>query len=166
MVGAFSDYAQAINIEQKPVDINLLLEEIAELHQDSLNNCKILLNLDEDLPEIQSDSDALRQVFNNLILNAIQAMSQQDQAELIIKSEKKYDKTDNFIQIKIIENRTGIKQDLTDTLFEPYVSSKQKGSGLGLAIVKRITENLGGIVWAQENKPKGAQFIIKFPIEI
>ncbi len=166
MVGAFSDYAQAINIEQKPVDINILLEEIAELHQDSLNNCKILLNLDEDLPEIQSDSDALRQVFNNLILNAIQAMSQQDQAELIIKSEKKYDKTDNFIQINIIDNGPGIKQDLTDTLFEPYVSSKQKGSGLGLAIVKRITENLGGIVWAQENKPKGAQFIIKFPIEI
>ena len=125
-----------------------------------------MLNLDEDLPEIHSDSDALRQVFNNLILNAIQAMSQQDQAELVIKSEKKHDQTDDFIQINIIDNGPGIKQDLIDTLFEPYVSSKQKGSGLGLAIVKRITENLGGIVWAQENKPKGTQFIIKFPIEI
>ena len=166
MVSAFSDYAQAINIEQKPVNINLLLEEIVELHQYSLNNCKIILNLDKNLPEIHSDSDALRQVFNNLILNATQAMSKQDLAELTIQSKKMHDQTGNYIQINIIDNGPGIKQELRDTLFEPYVSSKQKGSGLGLAIVKRITENLGGIIWAQENQPKGTQFIIKFPIEI
>ena len=166
MVSAFSDYAQAINIEQKPVNINLLLEEIVELHQYSLNNCKIILNLDKNLPEIHSDSDALRQVFNNLILNATQAMSKQDLAELTIQSKKMHDQTGNYLQINIIDNGPGIKQELRDTLFEPYVSSKQKGSGLGLAIVKRITENLGGIIWAQENQPKGTQFIIKFPIEI
>ena len=165
MVSAFSDYAQAINVEKAPVDINLLLEEIAELHCDSLSNCNITLSLENELPSIQSDSDALRQVFNNLTLNAIQAMHEQDACELKIESSRQQDQFGDYLQINISDNGPGINKELRDTLFEPYVSSKQKGSGLGLAIVKRITENLGGMVWAQDNQPKGAQFIVKLPIE-
>ena len=135
MVTAFSDYAQAINIEQHPVNINSLLEEIVELHQGTLKNCQITLDLDKSLPEIHSDSDALRQVFNNLILNAMQAMNEQDDALLIIKSANTKDQTGTFMQIKVIDSGPGIKLELRDSLFEPYVSSKQKGSGLGLSLI-------------------------------
>lgn len=165
MVSAFSDYAQAINIEQKPVAVNVLLEDIAELHRDTLEKCPITLELDKQLPIIQSDADALRQVFNNLMLNAMQAMSEQEESELTIRSEFHADKQGDYMLIKVIDIGTGIKAEIRDTLFEPYVSLKQKGSGLGLAIVKRITENLGGLVWAEENTPKGTQFIVKLPID-
>ncbi len=165
MVSAFSDYAQAINVEQKPVNINLLLEDIAELHHGTLNNCQMTLDLDKKLPEIQSDADALRQVFNNLVLNAMQSMEDQKHSALTIISERHQEPSGDFITIKIIDLGPGIKPELRETLFDPYVSSKKKGSGLGLAIVKRITENLGGIVWAEENSPNGTQFIVRLPVE-
>ena len=164
MVSAFSDYAQAINIKEKPVNINLLLEDIAELHHGSLNQCQIALNLDQDLPMIYSDIDALRQVFNNLFLNAMQSMQDQKESRLTICSEHHQDKSGDHMLIKVIDIGSGIKPEFRDTLFDPYVSSKKKGSGLGLAIVKRITENLGGTVWVQQNSPTGSQFIVKLPI--
>ena len=164
MVSAFSDYAQAINIKEKPVNINLLLEDIAELHHGSLNQCQITLNLDQDLPMIYSDIDALRQVFNNLFLNAMQSMQDQKESRLTICSEHHQDKSGDHMLIKVIDIGSGIKPEFRDTLFDPYVSSKKKGSGLGLAIVKRITENLGGTVWVQQNSPTGSQFIVKLPI--
>ncbi|MGH1428282.1 MAG: ATP-binding protein [Arenicella sp.] len=165
MVTAFSDYAQAINIEQKPVNVNLLLEDITELHVDSLHNCQFELLLDKNLPNIQSDADALRQVFNNLMLNAIQAMQDQEKSALTITSEYLSESSGQFLCIKIIDTGPGIKPELRETLFEPYISSKKKGSGLGLAIVKRLTENLGGVVWAEENPPQGTQFIVRIPVD-
>lgn len=166
MVGAFADYAQAINVEQKAVNVNQLLEDIAELHNGTLKNCKIILDLDLQLPTIQSDADALRQVFNNLMLNAMQAMEKQEHSGLSIESSQHSDQSGDFMMIKIADSGPGIKPELRETLFEPYVSTKKKGSGLGLAIVKRITENLGGMVWAEENSPQGTQFIVRLPIDL
>jgi len=165
MVAAFSNYAQTINIEQIPISLNDLLEETAELYQGSVNQCRISLELDNSLPEFQSDGDALRQVFNNLILNALQSMENQTNSEVTIRSEFVTENSTSFAQVKIADIGPGINVEMKDNLFEPYVSSKKKGSGLGLAIVKRITENLGGIVWAEDNQPKGTIFIIQLPIK-
>ena len=165
MVSDFSDYAQAINTKKERVDVNLLLSDTAELHNNSMSNCHFKLSLDNQLPLIQSDANALRQIFNNLILNAIQAMEEQKDATLIIMSSVEKDAEQRYVNVEIIDNGSGIKSELRETLFEPYVSSKKKGAGLGLAIVKRLSESLGGIVWAENNTPSGTKFVVQIPIE-
>jgi nitrogen fixation/metabolism regulation signal transduction histidine kinase len=164
MVSDFSDYAQAINTKKSPVDINLLLSDIADLHKGTIEKCKFTLDLNNELPTIKSDANALRQIFNNLMLNAIQAMTDEKKPQLTIISSQHDNMDDGFILVQILDTGPGIKPELRETLFEPYVSSKKKGSGLGLAIVKRLTEGLGGVVWAEENNPQGTRFIVQIPI--
>ena len=167
MVNAFSNYAQAISIDQNNTKLNPLIEEVAELHHDASAPSRIELNLDDCLPSIQTDSDALRQVLNNLLVNAIQAVDTDNPVEskIRISTCMLEDNSGEFIMIMVADNGPGINKELRETLFEPYVSTKQKGSGLGLAIVKRIIENLGGIIWVEDNQPSGAKFIIKLPLK-
>lgn len=163
MVSDFSDYAQAINIKKSSIDINLLLSDIADLHNSSVEKCEFNLNLDSTLPTIKSDANALRQIFNNLILNAIQAMKGEEKPQLTLTSSQQNNSEEHSVIVEITDTGPGIKLELRETLFEPYVSSKKKGSGLGLAIVKRLTEGLGGIVWAEDNVPHGTRFIVQLP---
>ena len=62
------------------------------------------------------------------------------------------------------DNGCGIPSDISDSLFDPYVSSKAKGSGLGLAIVKRIVEEHSGSVWARKAEPTGTAMHLRLPI--
>jgi len=164
MVSAFSDYAQAINTKKAPVKLHLLLSDIAELHKNATPNCELVTNFDSQTKIIQSDENALRQIFNNIILNAIQSMQDETNSSLTISTELINSLNEDTINIHIADTGQGIDPELADTLFEPYISTKPKGSGLGLAIVKRLVEDLGGKVWYEKNSPTGSIFIISLQI--
>ena len=165
MVDAFSSYAQSVRAEKEKLNINQLLSDVIELHQHGAQDCELRLNLDQNLPIVHSNSNALRQVFTNLIINAVHATETIQDAYIDITSRYAINLAGDYIDIEIADNGTGIPQDLQDSLFEPYVSSKAKGTGLGLAIVKRIIEELGGSVWAENRKTNGSKFIVRLPIE-
>jgi len=160
MVSAFSDYAQAINTKKVPVNLHQLLSDIADLHKNTSPNCQLVLSFDDSIETINSDENALRQIFNNIILNAIQAMQDDENSALSISTEITHKLNQNTVTIKVSDTGQGIHPELTDSLFEPYISSKPKGSGLGLAIVKRLVGDLGGEVWYENNSPTGSIFII------
>ena len=109
------------------------------------------------------DSGRIRQVFNNLIVNAQQAMHNTENAKLSISSRSGTGKNKNIVTIKVEDNGPGIQNELLDKLFEPYVTTKASGSGLGLAIVKKIVEEHGGNIKAY-NQNKGAIVEIILPI--
>lgn len=165
MVASFSDYAQAINTEKQAVDLHLLLSDIAELHKNTISDCELNTQFDTNLDTIPSDENVLRQIFNNLILNAVQSMATEKHKVLTITSSLETNKAEQRVIVSIADTGTGIQPDIRETLFEPYVSSKQQGSGLGLAIVKRLTEDLGGNVWVEENQPKGSRFTVSLLLE-
>ena len=165
MVNAFSSYAQSVRTEKSLVKINNLVSDVAELHQHNTNNCTLTLELDNNIPDITSNKNALRQVFTNLIINALHATENADDAQVKIHTQNAVNLSGDYIDIAIIDNGIGIPEELQNSLFEPYVSSKAKGTGLGLAIVKRIVEELGGSVWAENRQPRGSKFIVRLPIE-
>ena len=164
MVNAFSSYAQPVRAKLAPLNINQLIRDVTELHRSTFTNIELSLELDQDLPEIKANSSALRQVLNNLIINASHAMEDTEQGKLRISSHIAAKVKGQYIDIVIEDNGEGIPLDIQDSLFDPYVSSKSKGSGLGLAIVKRIVEEHSGTVWAHKSEFDGAAMHLRLPI--
>ena len=167
MVNAFSSYAQPVRAQLAALNANQLIKDVLELHTSSLAKVDVQLQLDPNLPTIKANISALRQVFNNLIINASHALAQQHDGQIIIRSSVAAKATGQYIDIEIIDNGVGIPEDILDAVFDPYVSSKSKGSGLGLAIVKRIIEEHSGTVWATNNvhhSQAGATLHLRLPI--
>ena len=71
----------------------------------------------------------------------------------------------DYIEIRIRDSGSGVNEDIISTVFEPYVTTKQKGTGLGLAIVKKIVEEHGGLVMIRNNVDgPGACVVIRLPV--
>lgn len=164
MVNAFSSYAQPVRAKLAPMNINNLIRDVSELHRSTFTDIDFVLSLDECLPEIKANASALRQVLNNLIINAYHALEDIDNGKLHINAHIASKVKGQYIDIVIEDNGEGIPKDIQDSLFDPYVSSKSKGSGLGLAIVKRIVEEHSGSVWARKSNLGGAAMHLRLPI--
>ena len=164
MVNAFSSYAQPVRAKLASLDLNQLVRDVVELHVPNLPNINIDLDLDPSLPNIKANATALRQVLNNLIINASHALEGVSDASLIIHSAIATNVTGEYIDLVIEDNGSGIPQEIRNSLFDPYVSSKAKGSGLGLAIVKRIIEEHSGSVWSRPRDAGGTQIHLRLPM--
>ncbi|MCY4282346.1 MAG: ATP-binding protein [Gammaproteobacteria bacterium] len=165
MVSAFSDYARAPVMTPRAVDVNSLLEEVADLYNNMDTNANISLNLSRELAVISADPERLRQVFNNVITNALDAGRPQEPLSVLISTAQISQPTMDYVEIRIRDTGSGLNKDIMSAVFEPYVTTKQKGTGLGLAIVKKIIEEHGGLVMINnnENEP-GACVIIRLPV--
>ncbi len=165
MVNTFSDYARAPAISSEFVDINQLIQEVVDLYSNLDINADIHMQLSTGLPEIKADPGRLRQVFNNLLNNAFDAGINDAQTVLNISTQHIIETGVDYIEVRISDSGPGIAEEIIDTIFEPYVTTKKKGTGLGLAIVKKIVEEHGGLVLL-ENNPDGAGAcaIIRLPV--
>ena len=165
MVNAFSDYARAPVTAPRAVDLNRLLEEVADLYRDMDAGVTIKLSLTEDQSVISADPERLRQVFNNVIKNALDARVEGKDLSLSVSTAHISQPAMDYMEIRIRDTGSGVNEDIMATLFEPYVTTKQKGTGLGLAIVKKIVEEHGGLVMIRNNVDgPGACVIIRLPV--
>ncbi|MGE5049482.1 MAG: protoglobin domain-containing protein, partial [Deltaproteobacteria bacterium] len=109
-----------------------------------------------DVPEVDGDASQLRQVFVNLIDNAVHAAGGQGQVWVRACA------TEAHVEVTVEDSGKGIDPAIRARLFEPLITTKAKGIGLGLALVKRIVERHGGTI---EYAPleKGARFVVRLP---
>jgi two-component system, NtrC family, nitrogen regulation sensor histidine kinase NtrY len=161
MVDAFSQYARTPPIELEEIDVNALLTEVADLYRVQLDS--IELELDAALPHIRADAGRMRQVFHNLLRNAVEAADGGKPEVWLCTRVTEIGKA-TAVEIIVADNGPGIADEIMHRIFEPYVSSKRKGTGLGLAIVRKIVEEHGGQIRAANRKPAGAQISILLPI--
>ena len=161
MVDAFSQYARTPAIDLEDIDVNALLAEVAELYRAQAGS--IDLRCDANLPRIRADDGRMRQVFHNLLRNAIEA-SEPGRPELELSTRISGSGDSPAVEIIVADNGPGIAEEIMHRIFEPYVSSKRKGTGLGLAIVRKIVEEHGGQIRAANRKPAGAQISILLPV--
>lgn len=165
MVDSFSEYARSPIMRPQQLDINDLIKEILDLYRNLDPTVQIELVLQDNLPKINADSGRLRQVFNNIINNAFDASSEEEQKQLTISTGYTHSGGIDYIEAKIKDSGSGLDDNIMDTLFDPYVTTKSHGTGLGLPIVKKIVEEHGGTVWLENNTDgKGACAIIRLPI--
>ncbi len=185
MVNAFSDYARQVKMDPQPLNINELIIDVVEMYQSDtkiifkqkgedlekpLKNKKrkvyIVLNLDEDLPQINVDPGRLRQVLHNLLLNARDALVETKNPIVHISTTTVTENQQRYIETRVEDNGPGIPEDLLSQLFEPYVTSKERGTGLGLAIVKRIIEEHNGTLRARNLEQTGAIITMRLPVTL
>ncbi len=163
MVNAFGDYARAPLLQLEPLDLYELLRDTAELYRGS--NLRIQLDLAEPAPMISGDAGRMRQLLHNLFKNALEAVRDNDDGELTIRSQWMLEAGDRFIDISFSDNGSGFTDEVLERLFEPYVTTKTRGTGLGLAIVKKIVEEHNGQIRARNTDQHHACIELRFHAE-
>jgi signal transduction histidine kinase len=111
------------------------------------------------LPEIMCDPMQLKQVFMNLLLNAVDAMP--EGGALVLKTS--FDEAASAVTIALSDTGKGIEPSVRDKIFQPFFTTKAKGTGLGLAISKRLIEEHGGTIGIESSQGGGATFRISLP---
>ena len=110
------------------------------------------------LPSTEGDPGQLRQVFVNLLENAVHAAGPSG----VVKVEGQ--RRAGFAEVSVSDSGPGVDEATRRRLFEPLVTTKEKGLGLGLALVKRIVERHQGSIRYEPLEPHGARFVVQLPI--
>jgi signal transduction histidine kinase len=110
-------------------------------------------------PALNGDAGQLRQVFQNLILNAIQAMPQGGRLRVGVRADG------GVLRVEVADTGPGIPPDQLPLLFRPFATTKPAGTGLGLAISRRIVGEHGGTLQVESRAGEGSVFVIEFPVD-
>jgi nitrogen fixation/metabolism regulation signal transduction histidine kinase len=158
MVNAFSEYARAPELKLTNVELNELMAEVVELYRAQETAVSIEVHPDPALPPLQADRGRLRQVLNNLIVNALEAVDGVIDARVVVTTQMNSGPRGKSAVIMVTDNGHGFDKEMLARVFDPYVTSKPRGTGLGLAIVKKIAEEHGGSIEAN-NRPEGGAYV-------
>lgn len=164
MVDAFRDYARAPDIDVQSFDLNRLIIEVADLYRSRDVDVIINLDLDSDIGPIEADLGRMRQILHNLLRNAVEALSGRDQPAIVVRTSSITDGGQRLAVLRVEDNGPGFDDDIMETLFDPYVTSKPKGTGLGLAIVKKLVEEHVGQLRAGNLETGGAYVSVVLPL--
>jgi PAS domain S-box-containing protein len=137
-----------------------VLQETMRLMKTDIENRRIAVSVEipNDLPRVQIDRHQIKQVFFNLIKNAMEAMP--DGGSLKIT----FAVGDAWLSIAFLDSGGGIPLERMGQLFEPYQTTKEKGSGLGLMIVQRIVQAHGGQIEVSSRVGVGSRFTVHLPL--
>ncbi|MFQ5455231.1 MAG: nitrogen regulation protein NR(II) [Nitrospirota bacterium] len=159
----------------KKVNLNKIIEDslIYPLYLIQQNNIEIIKRSVSPEIEIYCDEELMKQVFLNLILNAVQSMSESKSKRdrLVIESDYRYTGLSLFdnrdkkkeLEVKISDTGTGIDKEDIKKIFDPFFTTKERGTGLGLAIVHNIIQAHNGRIEVESSEDKGSTFTIILP---
>jgi len=151
-----------------PEAINDVVENITRIleTQAKEKNVAIFREFSENLPKVWIDREQMKQVFMNLILNAIQAMQQGGSLSIATRSVARSgaDPVGEFVQVEVRDTGIGIPEDNLQHIFDPFFTSKDEGSGLGLAVSHQIVQEHGGFVTVESTVGKGTAFFVHVPV--
>ncbi|HLO24528.1 MAG TPA: ATP-binding protein [Geobacteraceae bacterium] len=155
-------------------DINGILDEVLGQvgHQVPLTGIAIRKSFAPELPLLDADADQLRQVFTNLVLNAVQAMPDggtltvgtnlMRNAESGIRNGEKDD--GDFIEISVEDTGCGIAPENLEQIFNPFFTTRSGGTGLGLSVSYGIARDHGGTIEVESQPGTGAAFRVILPL--
>lgn len=150
--------------KRSEVDVGQLIEDVIEslsVGADWNPRVELRKNLGQGL-RVMGDPAEIRQILLNLIINAIQAMTEGGMLSVTACSDRMEGEVP-AVRIEIGDTGCGIDPIDLGKIWEPFFTTKERGIGLGLAIVKRIVESHGGVVTAQSDALRGTCFSVKFP---
>ena len=152
------------NINLETLDIKLLISDIIDsfISNTKYSNINFKLESDKNLPMINADKTKLKQVFINIIKNALEAFdinSTNPIVQISIVSSTEME------QIIINDNGCGISPEHIESIFSPMISYKSDGTGLGLPISKKIIDAHSGTISVSSNLHLGTTFNISLPID-
>jgi two-component system, NtrC family, nitrogen regulation sensor histidine kinase GlnL len=176
LVDRMEEFGDTAPVERRSVNIHQVLEHVRRLAAAGFaRQHRFVESYDPSLPEIEGDRDRLVQLFLNLVKNAAEAtpptggggggtitLATQYQHGLRVAVGNSRARLELPITVEVRDNGPGVRSDMVDHLFEPFVSSKRSGSGLGLSLVAKIVADHRGVVSYLPGEP-GATFRVRLP---
>ena len=157
------DFARHRKTVSQLADINRLVEDMLELveRETSPKNIRIIRLFDDLLPLVKTDPPLLRQVFLNLLINAVQAVHAD--GDIIITTYA----SGEMACTEIRDTGPGIPSELRERIFNPFFTTKSpgEGTGLGLSVSLRIVNELGGNIAVNSSPGEGAAFTVCIPVK-
>jgi histidine kinase len=172
IINHMRQFARKSDVKLEKVQANAIIRSAFEIFSQQLKvrGIDVHWEIDENLPAIHADPGRLEQVFINLLLNARDAIGE-------YRGRTPGKKVTAVITLKtcvingsvicsVCDTGTGLQTDLADKIFEPFFTTKEvgKGTGLGLSISYGIVQDCGGKISARPNQPRGACFVLEFPV--
>nr|WP_262908761.1 HAMP domain-containing sensor histidine kinase [Hymenobacter translucens] len=162
---SFSTFTNLPAMKPERLDIVPILRRCVGLHQGETVGGAIHLVLPEGAEDQQfsvfADENLLVRTFNNLLINAIQAVPEGRVPEIEARIEPV---GIDRVRICIQDNGAGIPESVRDKVFVPNFTTKETGSGIGLAVARRGIESAGGTIWFETEEEVGTQFCIELPL--
>lgn len=155
------DFYRPVSYECQPLDLNAICAAVQVLMRKRLQDAHVSLHLDlsSPLPSPCGDSNQIKQVLLNLLLNAVEAMPAQG-GNITLSTTS----NNGQVSIRVIDDGIGITEKLRARLFEPLFTTKTRGLGLGLAISQEIIQRHGGEIQAESNPEMGTVFTVSLPV--
>jgi signal transduction histidine kinase/ligand-binding sensor domain-containing protein len=152
------DFARSRPPFKRKMNINTIIRDVLSI-TNVPGNIRVRSQVAEAIPFIMADPDQLVKVFEDMILNAVQAMP--GGGQLTIKAESP---RPDRIAVSITDTGVGIARENLEKIFEPLFTTRAKGIGLGMAIAKTFVEGHGGSIEVQSEPGKGTTFTVTLPI--
>jgi PAS domain S-box-containing protein len=163
-------FAKKQKSSMRMINISDVLNKMLKFSEQIIKTENIVLTVNNENinPIIHGDEELLKQVFLNLILNAIQAMPNGGNLHIVIKvcdkRRAEEDIDDSKVEIKFIDNGIGIPDKYIKKIFDPFFSTREGGTGLGLVIVHNIVDIHGGSIDVESSNNRGTIFNLTFPL--
>ena len=172
IINHMRQFARKSDLNLVKVQMNDVLHNAFEIfsQQLKLRGIDVIWQKEKKLPRIKADPSRLEQVFINLLINARDAIEDRWGPQVIEKADKKIilkTRSDgDKVVCEICDTGKGVPQPMADKIFEPFFTTKEvgKGTGLGLSISYGIVKDCGGTIQVADHEPKGACFILTFPV--
>jgi nitrogen fixation/metabolism regulation signal transduction histidine kinase len=150
LVNEFRDYARMAAAKLVPLELNGLVHEVLSLYGSAQESGRLQARCGQGLPLIMGDASQLRQVIHNLVQNALEAVAERGDGQVMVRTEaiRGENGAVRFVRLRVMDNGPGFPEKVLKRAFEPYVTTKPRGTGLGLAVVQKIVEEHGARVRA------------------
>ncbi len=160
------DFSRKEGLKPRKVAIADVLDDTLPLlrKQADLINVEIVQDYARDVPMVYVDVNQMKQIFINILNNALFAMPDGGRLVITIRSEKP-DSRRPWVEVSFRDTGAGISEENMDRIFDPFFTSKEagEGTGLGLSISRRIVEEHGGMLEAESRLGEGSTFTVKLP---
>ena len=145
-----------------------ILEEVLHLTEQAAqaSNVSCGLVVLEDVPPVPVDPEQMKQLFGNLVLNAVNAMPGGGKLTLILRLQEGKGSARRFVEVFVEDTGKGIAESDLPRIFEPFYTTRAKGTGLGLAICRKIVTAHGGTIQVERTGPGGTAILVRLPAEV
>jgi two-component system NtrC family sensor kinase len=144
------------------VNVHLVLEDTLKLVRGELRHRARLEKDFQPVPSVEADEAGLAQVFLNLMINAVQAMSEQDAARNVLRVATRVSEAGEVL-IEVQDTGAGMPPEVLERLFEPFVTTRPSSTGMGLSVSHAIVTSLGGALRAESKQGQGTVFTVTLP---
>jgi len=156
------DFVSRGESEKRMESLSKLIEEAGALGLSGARdqNIQLRFNLNPEFDLVLVDRVQIQQVLVNLFRNALEAMAQSPQRELVVSNAEV---ADDMVEVSVSDTGSGFQDDVKANLFQTFFTTKETGMGVGLSISRSIIEAHGGRMWAESNASGGATFRFTLP---